>query len=296
MNTLELVADVHSILGEGPAWDADSQTLYWVDIYGQTVHAFDPATGVDRAISVPGRPGTVAPRASGGLIIAIDDGVASLDFATGACEILCQPEPHAPAGRPRNRFNDGKCDPAGRFWIGTMENAEQAPVGALYRVDADLSVHTMLTGITIANGLTWSPDHRSMYYIDSAAKCVWAFDYDIDSGTIANRRTVVEVPPDGGFPDGMTCDAEGMIWVAYWGAWCVKRHDPATGRTLQTIDVPVEQASACCFGGPDLQDLYITTASARQQPDHLAATQPHAGGLYRIHLPTPGCETWKFEG
>jgi len=219
--------------------------------------------------------GFVLPRRAGGLVLGTQRGLATFDPQDDRLDVFARPE----ADRPRNRFNDGRCDPCGRLWAGTMDVDCAAGAGRLYRVGADRSVQRMLDGLSISNGLCWSSDGSTFYFIDSAARRVDAFDLDAVAGTIACRRPAVRVDASLGFPDGMTIDEEGMLWVAHWGGGAVRRWDPRAGRLLASIDVPATHVSSCCFGGPRLGDLYITTAwsglTGQQRRD-----QPLAGSLF----------------
>ncbi len=290
-NTVELVVDAKATLGEGPIWHAQRQVLYWVDILEKKVHIYDPAANQDRAIDVGQYVGTVVPRKSGGLMLALHHGFASLDPDTQQLQIIHDPESHL----PDTRFNDGKCDPAGRFWAGTMSLTGAAGAGSLYCMDKDLRVRKILDKVTVSNGIAWSLDHKTMYFIDTPTQAVAAFDYDIETGSIANRRVVVSIPKEDGLPDGMTIDAEGMLWVAHWGGSRVTRWNPANGKLLQTISVPAAQTTACWFGGPDLDVLYIT--SARHGLNERAlAEQPYAGGIFCVRPGVRGLEAYEFAG
>ena len=287
----ELVIDARAMLAEGPVWHAQRQLLYWVSILAGEVHVYDPATNEDRAIDVGQLVGTVVPRKSGGVIVALHHGIASLDLVTGDLKVLADPE----ADQPGNRFNDGKCDPAGRFWAGTMSLSYVEGAGSLYVMDADLSVRPMLRDVTISNGIVWSPDRSTMYYIDTPTCEVSAFDYAVETGAISNRRTAVRIPKDLGGPDGMTIDAEGKLWVAVWGSGAVSRWDPESGEMLGAVSLPVTAVSACAFGGPNLDELYVTTA--REGMDEQAlAEQPHAGGVFRVKPGVCGVEAFEFAG
>ena len=287
----ELVIDARAVLAEGPVWHAQRQLLYWVSILAGEVHVYDPATNEDRAIDVGQLVGTVVPRKSGGVIVALHHGIASLDLVTGDLKVLADPE----ADQPGNRFNDGKCDPAGRFWAGTMSLSYVEGAGSLYVMDADLSVRPMLRDVTISNGIVWSPDRSTMYYIDTPTCEVSAFDYAVETGAISNRRTAVRIPKDLGGPDGMTIDAEGKLWVAVWGSGAVSRWDPESGEMLGAVSLPVTAVSACAFGGPNLDELYVTTA--REGMDEQAlAEQPHAGGVFRVKPGVCGVEAFEFAG
>ncbi len=292
-HTVELVLDARSLHGEGPIWDAPSQRLYWVNISEGEVHIFDPAAKTDRTIQVGQPVGTIVPRRSGGVMLALKHGFASLDLDTEALTMFDDPE----ADKPRNRFNDGKCDPAGRFWAGTMSDGEPTihGAGSLYMLDANHQVTRRLADVSISNGLAWSVDKTTMYFIDSLAYTVDAFDYDDATGEIGNRRAVVRILADTGIADGMTLDEEGKLWVAQWGGSRVCRWDPANGRLLETIEVPAANASACAFGGPNLDELYITTANIGLSPATLAK-QPHTGGIFKVKPGVRGLPAFAYAG
>jgi sugar lactone lactonase YvrE len=288
---LELVLDLRAALGEGPVWDDRAGLLYFVDITGKKVHVYDPQKKTDRVIEVGQQIGCLVLREQGGALAGLEGSIVALDLTTGAQTPFAQPERHL----PNNRFNDGKCDPAGRFWIGSMAMKGPASgAGSLYRVDHDGSVAKMFGGATISNGLAWSADARTMYYIDTPTHQVVAYDADPATGAIANRRVAVTIPDGGGGPDGMTIDAEGMLWVAQWGGWQVGRYDPRTGRLIQAIPVPAANVTCPTFAGPGLDELYITTA--RQGIAEDDARQPHAGGLFRCRPGVKGTPVSRFKG
>ena len=285
-----LLVDAHALVGEGPIWDDKKGVLYWVDIMSSMLYEYNPATGVNRGYNVGQHVGTIVPRASGGVMLAVYDGFAAFDPASGALTLIADPE----ADLPNNRFNDGKCDPAGRFWAGTMAYSNQTTQGSLYRLDPDLSVHKMLGNIGIANGIVWSLDNKTMYYIDSVANTVRAFDYELATGNISNERVVIRT--DGlGLPDGMAIDAEGMLWVAHFGGACVRRWNPYTGQVIGVIEMPASQITACAFGGPDLSTLYITSAAIGLD-DAALQREPHAGGLFMATPGVKGVPTFSFVG
>ncbi len=290
---VELVIDAQAELGEGPLWHAQAQRLYWVNIIRGEVHVYNPAAGTDRCVHIGQQVGTVVPRASGGLMLAVEQGFASLDLDTEQLTLLADPEAHLPG----NRFNDGKCDPAGRFWAGTMGRGDPTPphAGSLYCLDAGGQVTRHLEGVTCSNGLVWSRDLTTMYYIDSGAQTVDAVDYDHATGAIANRRSVVTLPVDYGIPDGMTIDADGNLWVAGWGHHRLSQWNPADGRLLRTIEFPASAVTACAFGGPNLDALYVTTARTGLSPEALAQ-QPHAGGLFVVYPGVKGVPAYEFAG
>ena len=279
-------------LGEGSLWHPQTQRLLWVDIMGQTVFIFDPKSGENCGINVGRDVGTVVPRKSGGLMLGVKGGFAGLDPETEALEEIAMVE----TDLPNNRFNDGKCDPAGRFWAGSMAYDFAKGAGSLYCMDRDLSVRKVLSDVSISNGLVWAADQATLYYIDSLAFQIAAFDYDVATGEIANRRVVVELPEDVGFLDGMSIDANGNLWVAIYGAGQVRCWNPADGELLDTVDVPgAKLTTSCAFGGPDLNELYITSASdglTEQDKED----QPLAGSLFRAELDVSGVPAFEFAG
>ena len=233
------------------------------------VHRLDPATGTDRTLDAGQPVGAVVPRIAGGYALALRDGFA---VAGDAGVRLVAP---VDENRRELRMNDGACDSAGRFWAGTMRLDEAPGAGALYRLDPDGGVQTMLTGVTISNGIGWSPDDTCVYYVDTPTGGLDAFDFDAASGTISNRRRIATIDDGDGFPDGLAVDAEGAIWVALWEGWAVRRYAP-DGELLAAVDVPAARVTKPAFGGPELDRLYITTAA----PDAPDPAQPHAGGLF----------------
>ena len=282
-NAPDLVAEpvlaTQAVLGEGALWNPATQRLWWVDIEGRALHIFDPATGQDRLLTTGERVGTVVPTADGQALVALQSGIHKINLATGQLTLLFNP-----LTDPTLRFNDGKCDPAGRFWVGTYDLRERPGAGTFYRLDPDGSsgrLHIILRGITNSNGLAWSRDKTTFYYIDTPTLAVQAFDYDDATGAIANPRVIIRFPADAGWPDGMTIDAEGMLWVALWGGGLVQRFDPGTGALLQTVRVPAPQTSSCAFGGPGLRTLYITTARKGLSAAALAAF-PHSGDVFAV--------------
>ncbi|MGH3320522.1 MAG: SMP-30/gluconolactonase/LRE family protein [Streptosporangiaceae bacterium] len=281
--SVEIVLDARAELGEGPAWDAPAERLVWVDITGGTVHELRP-NGATRSWKVDQHVGAAAPRASGGMLLAVHDGFATLE--DGGLRMLAPVE----ADKLENRMNDGKCDPQGRMWAGTMPYDEQGAGGALYRMDPDERVHTMLTGTQISNGLCWSPDQRTMYYIDTPTLGVDAFDFDAPTGAIANRRRVVTIEDGPGMPDGMTIDDEGCLWVALFGGGQVRRYTP-DGSLDAVVEAPASQTTSCAFGGPGRDELYITSA-ARGKGDE----EPHAGALFRCRPGVTGPAATPYAG
>jgi sugar lactone lactonase YvrE len=273
---IELVLDARADLAEGPSWDTQGRRLIWVDITPGVVHRFDPTTGHDEGFEIGQPVGAAVPTTGGRLLLAVSDGFSFLNPTTGGIQRIADVE----ADAPETMMNDGKCDPAGRLWAGTKDVDGSRPIGSLYRLGADRRPTRILTGLTVSNGLGWSPDRRTMYYIDSPTQRVDTFDFDLPSGEVSNRRTLVEVPEAWGLPDGMTVDEEGFLWIAFWSGWTVRRIDPAGG-IAASIKFAVSQVTSCAFGGEDLSDLYVTTARDSLSDKQLRE-QPHAGGLFRL--------------
>lgn len=255
MNAAKLPINIVCDHGEAPVWDAARASLLWVDLTGGNLHAFDPAAGTVETRSFCEPVCAAAPFADGRLLVAFAKRVAWVDWDSGAIlETVCEIEPDIPG----NRCNDAKMDPSGRFWIGTMSADGSVPgAGALYRLDGDRLV-PVLKDLTIANGMGWTADARTMFFTDSPTREVWAFDFDPADSSIANRRTVVRVPDGLGFPDGMCVAPGDTLWVAHWGAGCVCRWDPRNGALLEKIVTGCPHTSSCCLGPG--ATLYITTS------------------------------------
>jgi sugar lactone lactonase YvrE len=282
------VADVQAVLGEGPVWVAREGALYWVDIKGCKI----VRRGEDGQRSewpTPMRVGSLAPRAGSGFIAGTDEGVAEIDLNSGRFELVARPE----ADLPRNRFNDGKVDRAGRFWAGTMDDREQDASGTLYRIERGLKLTAVDTGYRVTNGPAFSPAGDIMYHNDSARQVTYAFDLD-GEGNASNRRTFLQFGAGDGFPDGMTVDAEGCLWIAFWDGGCIRRFAPS-GERLRTVRMPVTRPTSCAFGGPDFDRLYVT--SARIDLDEKALEmQPKAGGLFMVDAGVRGIAEIPFGG
>lgn len=275
----EIIRGPSSQHGEGPTWDRKRKCLFWVDMYGMAIHCLDPRSAEVETAKFGMQVCAVAtPTDANRLLVAFEKKLAWVDWPTREIQIIATVEPNLPT----NRCNDGKCDPAGRFWIGTMSrDGAKANAGALYRLDPDGRLTQILDSLTISNGMDWSPDGSLMYFIDSATREIWAFDFDLTRSTISRRRTVVCVPLHLGLPDGMTVDKSGMLWVAHWGAGCVCRWDPTNGELLRTIRTGAPNTSSCVFGGVNETDLYITTSQLGLDSATLSET-PRSGCLLRL--------------
>jgi sugar lactone lactonase YvrE len=285
-----VVAGCHNQLGEGPWWDARTASLLWIDIDGRLVQRHDPSTGRTTRRSLDQKPGAVTARAGGGLALALEDGLWVADADLGPVRRLAPIEP----GDPGMRLNDATCDRRGRLWVGSMAHDARLGAGSLYRVDPDGSVERVLVDLAISNGIDWSPDDRRMYFIDSATRRVDVLDYDLATGSATGRRALVRLPEDPGLPDGLTVDAEGYLWVAVWDGWSVRRYSPS-GDLDRVVELPVARPTSCAFGGPYLEDLYVTSASTGLSPSELAS-QPLAGSLFVVRSEVRGLEATPFGG
>jgi sugar lactone lactonase YvrE/DNA-binding IclR family transcriptional regulator len=287
---IRCVVEARPFLGEAPVWLAGSARLLWVDILAPAVHLSDPATGEDRTVPLGELVGAVVPRRQGGFVAALGSGFQLLDLETGAASRLCTPEPD----RPGNRFNDGKCDRAGRFFAGTMALDAGPGQGTLWRLDPDGGLAAVETGVHVSNGLGWSPDDRLCYFIDTGARTVRAYDYDIATGALAGRRDLIAVPPSLGKPDGLAVDAEGCLWVALWDGWGVARYAP-DGRLDRFVSLPVPRPTSLCFGGEGLRTLFITTARVRLSAAQLAEA-PLSGSVFAFEPGVAGLPVGDFAG
>lgn len=285
-----LEIDAGAQLGEGALWHPTENKLYWVNIEDSMLYIYDPVTKENQSLSVKERVGTVVPVESGGALVALQNGIHFINTQTGALQFIANP-----LTSTNIRFNDGKCDPSGRFWVGSMHLQFTEGVASLYRVNRDKTVHKMLDGVTVSNGIAWTKDRKTMYYVDSHLRRIDAFDYDDTDGAITNRRVVVTIPEGGGSPDGIALDEEGNIWAALWGANAVGRFDPRTGKLLQKIEVPAPNVSSCAFGGKNLDILYITTARGELSEAQLEA-YPLSGGLFSAKPGVKGVPAEFFRG
>ena len=282
MTGVELVLDSRAALAEGPAWDQKSQTLIWVDIPKGTIHRFAPAEGTDVFCDAGQAVGAAVPDSEGGLVYAAANGFWRMSDMRASPGTLLTP---VEEDRPNMRMNDGKCDTRGRFWAGTLDLGFASGLGSLYRLDQNNSVHRMLTGLTVSNGMGWSPDDRRMYLIDTFTYGVDVFDFDVNEGVLHNRKRLIDIAKKTGEADGMAVDADGCIWIAIYGGGMVHRYTPA-GILDVVVKLPASQVTSCAFGGNDYKDLYITTANQDSDPSQL-----YAGGIFAIRTSVCGLPT-----
>ncbi|MGR3484999.1 MAG: SMP-30/gluconolactonase/LRE family protein [Paracoccaceae bacterium] len=277
---LECVVPAGAIVGEGPAWDARAGRLRWVDVAAPAFHVFDPTTRRASMREAPYLVSAILP-AGTGLVAVTQGGVERYDPETGDLDPILHPEAHLPS----NRLNDAKADPAGRLWVGSMSLDATMPSGSLHRIDR-AGAQAMDGGFQVSNGLGWSPDGATLYFVDSGLGTIYAYAFDPVAGTVSGRRVLRRFDPEDGKPDGLAMDAEGCLWVAMWDGWCVLRLAP-DGQTLRRIDMPVPRPTSCCFGGPDLRTLYVTSASIRL-PAEVLEDAPLSGGLFALPTSVQG--------
>jgi sugar lactone lactonase YvrE len=282
ISQVDLVFDAHADLAEGPLWDGERGALWWVDVLAGRINCLELDPMRNHVIEIGQPVSALGHRADGTLVVAVQSGLAVLDPQSGNLDLRLPLD----EGRPRNRFNDGKVDRRGRFWAGTMDFDAAPGHGTLYRLDSGWRLEPALGEVTISNGLDWSPDDRLMFYVDTATQRVDMLDFDAESGAISGRRAFAEVPRAEGTPDGLAVDLEGGVWVAIFYAGAVYHFDPS-GRRIGEIRLPVSAVSSCAFGGPKLDELFITTARAGLGAEELVG-QRHAGAIFRVEVDTPG--------
>ena len=288
MGSVEVALRTDAVLGEGPRWDAVRGRLLWVDIERRQVHLFDPVTGEDSYAEVDDRVGAAVPTVGDAVLVALAHRLALLQ-PDGSLEELV-PIPH---GRQDMRLNDGACDPAGRFWVGSMALDLERAAAVLFRYEKG-ALERVLDGITLSNGIGWSPDGRLMYYVDSLAYGVDVFDFDADSGELRGRRPFVVLPRGSGVPDGLAVDEDGCLWLALYGRGRVHRYRP-DGSLDGELTLPVTNVTSCGFGGADGRSLFVTTATQELAPDALAR-QPLAGSLFVGDVGVSGPPAHPFAG
>lgn len=285
--TLRRIGTQRDVLGESPLWDDRAQCLYWVDIRRPAIRRLDPATGRVDTWPMPDLVGSIALTEEGRLLVALPQFIALFDIASSSLEAFARP----PERFPGHRFNDGRCDRSGRFWVGSMHNLTRAPEGVLYKLEGPGELDPVQGGICIPNSLAFSPDGRTMYFADSLRYSLFAYDYDNSTGTMGPQRLFATTEPPG-FPDGSTVDEEGYLWNAQFDASRIVRYAP-DGRIDRVIELPVQRPTCCAFGGPDLATLYVTTTSQKMSPEELEA-QPLAGALLALEVGVRGLPEPRF--
>lgn len=286
---IRIVLDARDRLGEGPGWDDRADELVRVDITGSKVHGWSPESGPTWTIEVEGEVGAAVLREGGGLVLAIDHKLVLRD-PDGSERVIATAEEE----KDENRFNDCRADPQGRLWAGTMSRVRTPNSSGLYRLEAGGELEQVLDGTAISNGIGWSPDQETMFFIDSPSQKIDAFDFDAATGAISNRRTIAEVDPADGLPDGLTIDAEGGVWVALFAGGALRRYAP-DGTLEEQIELPLTNPTCPAFGGPDLDTLYVTTAWHKLTPEQHAA-EPQAGALLALQPGVRGLPRNRYAG
>lgn len=284
------VLDLRAALGESPTWSVDEQALYFVDIVAPALVRFDPATGVHTSMAMPSSIGCFGLRERGGFVVALRDGIWLAD-AHGRLEHRLAGAPYDPA---HHRFNDGRVDRQGRFWVGSMNEKRDAPSAALYRLERDGSLARVLDGVIVSNGVAWSPDGRTMYHADTPAHTVRAYDFDPATGVPSGGRVFARWHGDTDRPDGAAVDSAGNYWIAFYRGGKVLQVSPQ-GRVLREVPFPAQCPTMPCFGGPDLRTLYVTSARRDRPADELAR-YPQSGGLFAMRVEVPGLPEPRFAG
>jgi sugar lactone lactonase YvrE len=291
MTEIACVVDGYDALGECCVWCPDTRKVWWLDILRPCVHSYDPTNREHRVYPLSGTHcGCLALRKSGGLVLALNNGLHAFDPNTGKLNFLCHAEPEE-AG---NRYNDGRCDRRGRLWIGTMDIDIRRASGSFYRIGADRSALRLFDGITVPNSIAFSPDDRTLYFADTPRRVIWAFDFNLHAGMIGERRVFAETTAQNGLPDGSCVDAEGFLWNAEYGGHRLTRYAP-DGRLERTIDLPVTNPTCCCFGGEALDTLYVTSATVAPQPGR-ATPAAMEGGLLALDVGVRGLPEAAFGG
>ena len=290
MTAPRLLLDAKADLGEGPLWSARDQAIYWTDIKVKRLNRYRLADGATHSWDMPDTIGWAVERRGGpGFVVGLAHAIVEVTLDPLAITQRCAVE----ADQPANRLNDAKVDPKGRVWFGTMHDREQASSGAFYRLDPDFSVHEVDRGYIVANGPTFSPDGAIVYHTDSSAREIYRLDVQPD-GSLANKRVFARFTEEEGYPDGMTTDREGWLWVAHWGGWRITRFRPDGARD-RVVPMPVSQVTSCTFGGDKLDRMFVTSARIGLTEAQLAK-EPLAGGLFEIDPGVTGLPTPQFAG
>lgn len=273
----EIEYKIASDLGEGAIWNHKTQELYWIDIEKKTLNIYNPKIKTNKILSMPSRIGTVVPFKTNQVLSALEDGVYKTNLETGDSELFINMQ-EALIG---SRLNDGKCDPSGRFWVGSMHLEQKQGHAKLFNINNSGALNMQIDSVTISNGIVWTSDKTKMYYIDTPTSEIKVYDYDDDTGTISNAKIVVKIPESLGYPDGMAIDENDMLWVGMWNGNAVIQFNPNTGKVIQKIEVPAHNITSCAFGGKDLKTLYITSARVDMTEEELKK-YPLSGSVFKV--------------
>lgn len=273
-------------LGEGAIWNHETNELYWIDIEGMSLNIFNPKNNKNRSFPTASQIGTVVPKNNNEALIALVDGIHTINVHTGETKLFLDMKNDL----VDCRLNDGKCDPSGRFWVGSMNWQQEKGKAKLFSINKNAELNVKIDSVTISNGIVWTADKKTMYYIDTPTSQIKAYDYDDVTGNISNGRVAVQVAEELGFPDGMTIDAEGMVWVGMWNGNAVIRFNPKTGKMLRKIEVPAHNVTSCAFGGENLDTLYITTAKLDMNEEEIKK-YPLAGSVFKVNPGVKGVQS-----
>jgi sugar lactone lactonase YvrE len=290
MTEITCVLDAKAAIGENPVWSIEERVLYWLDTTQRAIHRFDPQSGVNQTWRMPDLVCSFALREDRGLIVALGAGVYLVDLETMSLDAIAGEV----TDKTQTRLNDGRCDRAGRFWVGGMDLEKHRRIASLYRVDPDHSIHKVVDELIVSNGLAWSPDSRTMYHSDSRQNVIWAYNYDLKTGIPSNRRVFATTNPEEGLPDGAAVDAEGFYWSAGVRGGRVTRYAP-DGSVDTVIKLPISLPSMCAFGGDNLDILYVTSAREFLSESKLSE-EPLAGGVFAIDVGVRGLPEPRFRG
>jgi sugar lactone lactonase YvrE len=290
INEVTVAYKIDSKLGEGAIWNHDTNELYWIDIEGKLLHIFNPKSNQNRSFPTASHIGTVVPKENDEALIALADGIYTINLKTGETTIFSDMKEELIGCR----LNDGKCDPSGRLWVGSMNWQQKKGKAKLFNIKKDGVVTTKIDSVTISNGIVWTKNKKTMYYIDTPTSQIKAYDYNNTSGDISNERVVVEIPEELGFPDGMTIDAEDMVWAGMWNGNAVIRFNPKTGEILQKVEIPAHNVTSCAFGGENLETLYVTTAKIDMTNEELEK-YPLAGSVFKVNPGVKGVKSNFFK-
>ncbi len=286
----ELAYDIPSKLGEGAFWNYKTKELLWVDIERKQLHIYNPNTKSNKTIQMPSKIGTVVSSDKTNIaIVALSDGIYKVNINSRQLELLSDVESNV----IENRFNDGKCDPNGNLWVGSMHLKQDQPNAKLYKISFNGTSTEMLDNVTISNGIVWTKDGRTMYYIDTPTGVIMAYDFELENSTISNGRIAVKVKTEDGFPDGMTIDENDNLWVGLWNGDAVAQYNPRTGELMKKISVPAHNVTSCAFGGENLETLYITSASIDMDAEQRKRYQL-AGSIFKVKPGVKGVKSTFF--
>ena len=285
-NIASLEYKVEANLGEGAIWNYKTQELYWIDIEGRQLNIYNPKSKINKVLKTESRIGTVVPFTEDEALIALENGVHKIDIQTGKSNLFTDMKSELLG----SRLNDGKCDPSGRFWVGSMHLEQETGKANLYTITSENILQKKINSVTISNGIVWTSDKKTMYYIDTPTSTIKEFDYNNETGEISNGKIAVKIPIKFGFPDGMTIDEENMLWVGMWNGNAVIRFNPKTGKVISKIEVPAHNITSCAFGGENLETLYITSARIDMTEEELIK-YPLAGSLFSINPGVKGVKS-----